>query len=172
MSALAEHSEIQKTAVLWFEVRLVDASFLDRIYFVADQHGAESIHHFNSEPWHPTGPVVRVLIADQRPLLDWLERTGAGTLVEWDASSDEKLFGDNWPLVYRFFEAASRLHHVDDDWTYRKIVHCALNSWGFAVRGERDFGRRFVKERRRMLRHDFIYSTIKRGKRCRYGCHL
>ncbi|MCR4339981.1 MAG: hypothetical protein NUW01_08855 [Gemmatimonadaceae bacterium] len=152
----------------WIEVRLNDVRFIERLYIVADRAGVESIHHF-WEPWHSDGPVVRILNADEGMIAEWLDKAGAGSFTVWDASPDERQFGDKWPTVFRFFEAASRLYGADVE--HEKLVHCAFNAWGYGVKDERNFALNFAARRRRMLRHDRLYTYVFRNRRCRYGCH-
>lgn len=165
----------------WFEIRLRSVDQLPAAYYVADDVGALSVHHFNGEPWHPDAPVVRVLLprddwAAQATLRSTVDRDDLGTLHRWDAGPDERQYGRLWPDVARFFEAASRLEvasmrsHRRARVSTFKLVHCALNAWGFSVAREREFHRLARQGRARMLRHDLWYR-LRPGTRCRYGCH-
>lgn len=166
----------------WFEIRLQRGDQLPAAYAVADVVGAQSVHHFNGEPWHPDAPVVRILL----PRSDWaaretlratVDRDDLGTMHRWDAGPDERQYGRLWPDVARFFEAAGRLEvaSLKTDRQSRvstfKLVHCALNAWGFTVAREAEFHRLARQGRLRMLRHDLWFGLVRRGARCRYGCH-
>lgn len=167
----------------WFEIRLSRPDQLPAAYAVADVIGAVTAHHFNGEPWHPDAPVVRVLLplrdayAAQMTLRATVERDDLGTLHRWDAGPDERQYGHLWPHVARFFEAASRLEaaSMKTDRKARvstfKLVHCALNAWGFTVAREAEFHRLARQGRLRMLRHDLWFRLARPGARCRYGCH-
>lgn len=144
----------------WLEINSPTHRTTAAVYAAASEHDAQSIHRF-SEPWYEDGSVIRVL-ADQENLDKIAEAaTAAGAEPHpWDATPDEQLYGDHWPQVRAFFEAASRLalarpqvQGVGLDWLDRKMIHCALNSWGYEVRDERDFARRVFKERKKMLRN-------------------
>lgn len=165
--------------VTWIEIRMSSADGPDELrdlYRLADSLAAESIHHFVDEPWWPDRTVVRIQItADGAEEITSFYACDDREIVRWDVTPDEEAFGDDWPLVAAFFESASRLALVPhDDWRNRKLVHCALNAWGYSGGGEFWFGYKMCRGRLRLLRHDIRYRMIGkfwRSKPCKYGCH-
>lgn len=136
---------------VWIELRLdADASLADT-YAKVDKFRPASIHHFNYEPWHEIGSVVRVLLADDEEAWECVRavRDSLDSWGWWDAKSDEKLFGDKWPQVRNFFEASSRLAITDPTaWELQKVTHCHLNAHGLDVLDEIKWGRKFLQGRR------------------------
>lgn len=163
----------------WIEIRMSSTDGPDELrdlYRLVDSLAAESIHHFFDEPWWPDRAVVRVQInADEAEELTSFYARDDRETASWDATPDEEAFGDDWPLVAAFFESASRLSLVpSDDWRNRKLVHCALNVWGYSKGGEFLFGYRMCRGRIRLLLHDIYHRAIgqfRRDGRCKYGCH-
>jgi len=158
----------------WVEIQASDPGELRSIYEAA---GKRRIHHFFGEPWFPSGAVVRVRAPG---------RTLASKGTTWDPMLDQELFGDAWPEVARFFEAASKVglaledaldnHQITRErleWYHRKLIHCALNSWAYTVADERRFHARAWWGRIRIAAHDWGYhrAALLRRHPCRYGCH-
>lgn len=115
------------------------------------------IHHFYYEPWHPNGVVVRVE-GPSKWMLDNFE------WEKWDPSLDER-----W---LRFFDAGSRVGLNGLEHRAKvKLVHCLLNSWGMTVWDEFKFSLCMVKDRFRILVHDFLHDRNLSLIKCKWGCH-
>lgn len=140
---------------MWIEAHAKDKEALRDVYALADAEGCASIHHF-SEPWYHDGWVVRILPASPETFCA-ITAALPDQYVIWDETKDEGLFGDDWPQVRAFFEAASRVALVSErgDWNHRKLIHCALNSWGYV----------------RIWAHGKYWKALRRRQPCRYGCH-
>lgn len=141
----------------WIELRLYSDADIRRVYAEADKAKASSVHHFNYEPWHPNGAVVRICLKDDDAAWSLVQtlRDEFDSWGWWDATPDEKLFGNRWPAVRDFFEASSRLALGDlDTRTLHKVTHCHLNANGLDVPDEIKFARLLLKERKRMRRAD------------------
>lgn len=153
----------------WLEIQADSPRTLREIYAAADDFGVDSIHHFQ-EPWFIGGFVVRVLPSNNASRED-LQDQFAGRWIIWDATPDERLFGGDWPQVRAFFEASSRLRLSRGGWYERKLIHCALNSWGYSQRDELRFFLRMAWGRVRIIAHAQGWRLLRRRGRCKYGCH-
>ncbi len=147
----------------WLEIRSPSYRITAAIYAEATALGAKSMHHF-SEPWYQDGFVIRVMASKARleKIRTRAEELGADPR-DWNAVPDEILFGDDWPAVRDFFAAASRVALIRNKWEPKtskfghqwldaKLIHCALNSWGYVTTDEVAFAKRVVKERKAMLK--------------------
>lgn len=119
----------------WIEVRLLPEYGIEQaasLGVTLRPYHARSFHAFQSEPWHPGGYVLRVEEPSDyaRQLLD-----PYGEIVEWDASPDEELYGEEWGSVREFFHASTALGEIDE-FTTRKLVHCFLNTRGLSWNDE------------------------------------
>lgn len=133
--------------MIWLELHLRGRRELPVAYRMADEADAETIHHFD-EPWWEHGPVVRVRV-DEGLAAALQERF---EYVVWDATPDERLYGDQWPWIAEFFEAASRVCLVDGEGEIGrhrdlKLIHCALNAWGYSALDEAAFATEFARNR-------------------------
>lgn len=126
----------------WIEARLKPGRHPQEVYDYLDY--CPLYHHFWDEPWWPDAYVVRLLA----PLGDYgIDRCGAvDHFVEWDATPDEELYGEDWGRVRDFFHAASALGE-QSSWKRRKLVHCFLNSQGMSVWDEFCFAVRMAWQR-------------------------
>lgn len=156
---------------IWIEAKSPTTGVTQELYAIADAQVCKSIHHF-FEPWYPDGAVVRILVDENLDAVAGAIGDRAAWSI-WDSTGDERLFGENWPLVRSFFEAASRLALVSkpDDWGHRKLVHCAMNSWGFERNDEIRFALRIAYGHARIIVHCKTWKWLRRKGGCRYGCH-
>lgn len=139
----------------WYEIHVEDSDALADLYAHAYSSGCVGVHHFNFEPWHPGGPVMRVQ-GCKRALNDfaaYVREHDLGQPFTWDPRPDEELFGDRWETVSNFFEAASKMfiaREDREDWTLDKEVHCFLNAQGLDVDDEIRWAVGFAYRRVRM----------------------
>lgn len=157
----------------WVQIRIAYRTKLAAAYALADSHGCQSAHHF-AEPW---GLILRLRCKRSKVLIRKVAKAGIGKAwIDNDCvSADIATYGEAWPAVLAYFAASSRLAVAEPGnpaWTHRKLVHCSLNQWGYEVKDEARFARRFGRGRRKMLRHDLWWRLFAFGRvECKYGCH-
>lgn len=135
---------------LWYEVRILcsPGSFYAWMNTGLPEGSVLMYHHFY-EPWHPDGPVVRLLVAGgmvlevegrlrYQEVVAGVERWGREQADRDLYSVDDGEAADEWfALAMSFFEASSAfVGHPKAKYMDIKLLHCFLNARGMSRKKE------------------------------------
>lgn len=138
-----------ESTTTWYEVRMREGALPDLVYHALNGNtdAVMSYHHFWDEPWWPNRYVVRIEAVRGGALLrDAIaDIHGVDHVTDWDPTSDEAAYGNNWPWVRYFFYAS--VGAQGNFGMKAKMVHCYLNSQGMGPWSEAWFALRFAFNR-------------------------
>lgn len=151
----------------WYEARLVRGAH-PMVLGGEVRCRAQQLHHFWDEPWHPGRYVVRIKVAGRMrgELAEILaEHSAVEAFGEWDATPDERLYGELWPTAASFFTAASTVASVAPPGAllHVKLVHCYLNAQGLSPAQEARWALAFAWNRLRMVAAVARHNLRRRG---------